>query len=158
GHRYASVLIELQECPVPMHEERHVVRCLEKRVLCRDPLLVSVQKVRSADIHRRYVQRAQTIKLREALFVHDRAEMSRHGDPSLGIDPVHCIRQKSVHCALQPLPPPCPSTLVPLRPSAAPRCPDHRSRQTQSSPLRPGDGPTAESTYDSELKRELDWV
>ncbi len=72
-----------------MAEERHVVRRLQERILQRDALLVAVEQVEPADIHRRHVQAAQRVEFRIAALLHDRAEMRRNGDPPLRIDPVH---------------------------------------------------------------------
>ena len=107
--RDAAVLVELQEGPVAMAEERHVVRRLQERVLQRDPLLVAVEQIQPADVQRRHVERPQRIELRIAALLQHRTEMRRHGDPSLRIDPVHRTRQKPVHHSIQPLAPPRPS-------------------------------------------------
>ena len=143
-HRDAPVLVELQERPVAMHEERHVVRRLQERILQRDPLLVAVEQVEPADIQRRHVELPYGVELRIAAALHHRAEMRRHGNPPLGIDPVHCTGQKPVHHSLQPLPPPRPvSSCRPRLRSAAPMPMTfpHRCRAT---PCRDsGRGPAA---------------
>ncbi len=96
-HRDAPVLVELQEGAVAMHEEGHVVRRLQERILQRDPLLVAVEQVEPADIQRRHVERADRVEFRIAALLHHRAEMRRHGNPPLRVDPVHRTRQKPVH-------------------------------------------------------------
>ena len=72
-----------------MAEEGHVVRRLQERILLRNALLVTVEQIEPADIHRRLVQAAQCIEFRIAAFLQDRAEMRRHRDAPLGVDPVH---------------------------------------------------------------------
>lgn len=91
GQRDAPILVQLQEGAVAMAEEGHIVRRLQERIFLSDALLVTVEQVESTDIHRRLIQAAQRVKFRIAAFLQNRAEMRRHGDAPLGVDPIHRI-------------------------------------------------------------------
>ena len=155
--RDAAVLVELQERPVAMHEERHVVRRLQERILQRDPLLVAVEQIHAADIQRRHVQRPQRIELRIAALLQHRAEMRRHGDPPLRIDPVHRTRQKPVHHSLQPLPRPRSLSIMTVRActGAVPAVIPLRSRGKMPRAAQPPRLPVWRTLH-PELERSLD--
>ena len=91
GHHDAAILIELQEGAIAMDEERHVVRGLQERILPRDPLLVAVEQIEPADVHRRHVQSPQRIELD-----HSRASAGPSGNAP-GRRPAPSHRSCSLH-------------------------------------------------------------
>ena len=95
--RDAPVLVVLEERPVAMHEEGHVVRGLQERVFQRYSLLVAVEQVEPTDIQRRHVELPDGVELGIAAALHHGAEMCRHGNPPLGVYFVDCAGQKPVH-------------------------------------------------------------
>ncbi len=136
-----------------MTEERHIVRQAEKGIFRRNPRLVAVEQIEAADIQRRRVQGSQRIEVLIAALLQDDAEMRRHGDPALGVDPIDRMREKPVH---YPLRPPCPVFL---------HCPRRmvlrmlllRFRRAQANPSA-RQCPHGQSSPNTARKRSIDWV
>ncbi len=126
-------------------------------ILQRDPLLVAVEQVEPADIQRRHVELADGIEFRIAALLHHRAEMRRHGNPPLRVDPVDCTGQKPVHHSIQKLPPPRPvSPLCPRLRSAAPAANSSRF-SGRAKPRRTAPPLPVSRTPHAHLERNLDY-